>query len=219
PAEVPGKPYAPDIKSITSTAIGLGITVFLAVAFGLSFIDDRIKSTWDVEHFIGTNLLGIIPELDNAKDEEKNQLILNQSQDHGVESFLSVYSAVKINSKLDFPKSILVTSTIPGEGKTLISCNLSGGFARHGRRTLLIDCDLRRPMLHRHFQMDNDRGIIVWHDNGATIEGDLANNPDLGIVKVGENLHLLRSGGRSRIPTELLESTAFVQMLDKLQRE
>ncbi|MCC5024086.1 MAG: hypothetical protein J6386_15435 [Candidatus Synoicihabitans palmerolidicus] len=112
---------------------------------------------------------------------------------------------------MDFPKSILVTSTIPGEGKTLISCNLSGGFARHGRKTLLVDCDLRRPMLHRHFQMENDKGIITWYESGANLEGRLSGNPDLGIVKAGENLSLLRSGGRSRIPTELLESQSFVQ--------
>ncbi len=218
-AHAPGAPYTPNVKGIIRSSVMIFVLVFVGVAVGLSFIDDRIKSAWDVEHFIGANLLGIVPDLSALKDEEKYSLVLNNRQVPGTESFLSVYSAVKITSKLDFPKSILVTSTIPGEGKTLISCNLSGGFARHGRRTLLIDCDLRRPMLHRHFQMENDRGIIVWHDNGATIEGDLANNPDLGIVKVGENLHLLRSGGRSRIPTELLESTAFVQMLDKLQRE
>jgi len=47
-----------------------------------------------------------------------------------VESFLSLYSAVKLQSKLDFPKSLIVTSTIPGEGKTLISCNLAAAFAR-----------------------------------------------------------------------------------------
>ncbi len=218
PALVPGAPYAPDLGSITSTAIGLSIAVFLAVAFGLSFIDDRIKSTWDVENFIGANLLGIIPELDNVKDEDKNQLILNQSQDHGVESFLSVYSAVKIHSKLDFPKSILVTSTIPGEGKTLISCNLASSFARHGRRTLIIDCDLRRPMLHRHFGHENEAGLLRWLESGAPIDDNLLENPDLGITPIGENLDLLRSGGRSKSPTELLENPVFGKLLERMKK-
>ncbi len=214
-----GAPFTPNVPGIIKSSVLIFVLVFVGVAVGLSFIDDRIKSAWDVEHFIGVNLLGIIPDLSALKDEEKYSLVLENRQVPGTESFLSVYSAAKIHSKLDFPKSLLVTSTIPGEGKTLISCNLSGGFARHGRKTLLIDCDLRRPMLHRHFQMENDRGLIPWFENGGTIEGTLENDPHLGIVKVGENLSLLRSGGRSRIPTELLESKEFVQVLDRLQKE
>lgn len=218
-ATIPGGPISPNKSAITRTAIGIGVLVFLGVAVGLSFIDDRIKSAWDVESFIGTNLLGIIPDLSNMKDEEKYSLLLENKQAPGVEAFLSVYSSVKIHSKLDFPKSILVTSTIPGEGKTLISCNVAGSFARHAKRTLLIDCDLRRPMLHRHFKQQNNAGLIPWFESGASLEGDLATNPNLGIIKVGENLSLLCSGGRSKSPTEFLENPIFGQLLERLKRE
>jgi capsular exopolysaccharide synthesis family protein len=215
----PRYPISPNKSAITQTAVGIGVLVFLGIAVGLSFIDDRIKSAWDVESFIGANLLGIIPDLSNMKDDEKYTLLMENKQAPGVEAFLSVYSSIKIHSKLDFPKSILVTSTIPGEGKTLISCNVAGSFARHGKRTLLIDCDLRRPMLHRHFKQQNSAGLIPWFENGASIEGDLANNPQLGIIKIGENLSLLCSGGRSKSPTEFLENTIFGQLLEKLKRE
>ena len=218
-ATIPGGPISPNKSAITRTAIGIGVLVFLGVAVGLSFIDDRIKSAWDVESFIGANLLGIIPDLSNMKDDEKYSLLLENKQAPGVEAFLSVYSSVKIHSKLDFPKSILVTSTIPGEGKTLISCNVAGSFARHGKRTLLIDCDLRRPMLHRHFKQQNSAGLIPWFENGAALEGDLATNPSLGIIKIGENLSLLCSGGRSKSPTEFLENPVFGQLLERLKRE
>ncbi len=218
PALVPGAPYAPDLRSITTTSIGLGLVVFLGVAFGLSFIDDRIKSSWDVEQFIGANLLGIVPELGDIKDEDKYRLILNQSQEHGVESFLSVYSSVKIHSKLDFPKSVLVTSTVPGEGKTLISSNLAASFARHGRRTLIIDCDLRRPMLHRHFGQENEAGLLRWFESGSPIDDRLLDNPDLGITPIGDNIDLLRSGGRSKSPTELLENPVFGQLIERMKK-
>jgi succinoglycan biosynthesis transport protein ExoP len=214
-----GAPYAPNLTRIIKTCTGLGLIVFVGVAVGLSFIDDRIKSAWDVEHFIGVNLLGIIPDLSALKDDDKYTLVLNNNQAPGVESFLSVYSAVKIHSKLDFPKSILITSTIPGEGKTLISCNLAGSFARHGKKTLLIDCDLRRPMLHRHFKQQNNAGVIQWFENGANVGSDLAKDPTLGIIKVGENLSLLCSGGRSKSPTGILESPAFGQLIQQLKRE
>jgi len=219
PASRPGAPFQPNRSQIIRTALMLFIVVFLGVAIGLSFIDDRIKSAWDVEHFIGVNLLGIIPDLSSLKDEEKYSLVLENRQTPGTESFLSVYSAAKIHSKLDFPKSMLVTSTIPGEGKTLVSCNLSGGFARHGRKTLLIDCDLRRPMLHRHFSRENDKGILTWFEAGAAMPDVMSKEPTLGIINVGENLSLLRSGGRSRTPTEILESRAFAEMIERLQKE
>ncbi len=212
-------PYSPNKSQITRTCISIGVLVFLGVAVGLSFIDDRVKSAWDVESFIGVNLLGIIPDLSSMKDDEKYTLIADNKQAPGVEAFLSVYSSIKIHSKLDFPKSILVTSTIPGEGKTLISCNVAGCFARHSKKTLLIDCDLRRPMLHRHFKQQNNQGLIPWFEGGAAIEGDLATNPTLGIIKVGENLSLLCSGGRSKSPTELLENPAFGHLLERLKRE
>ena len=217
-ATVPGAPYSPNIQRITRSAIGVGVLVFVGVALALSFIDDRVKSSWDVESFIGVNLLGIIPNLNTIKEEERYSLVLDGSQAPGVEAFLSVYSSAKIHSKLDFPKSVLITSTIPGEGKTLVSCNFAGSFARHGKRTLLIDCDLRRPMLHRHFKQQNNAGLIPWFEAGASLEGDLTRDVNLGIIKVGDNLSLLTSGGRSKSPTELLENPLFGQLLERLKK-
>jgi len=214
-----GAPYSPNLPAILRSCTGIGVLVFLGVAIGLSFVDDRIKSAWDVESFIGANLLGIIPDLSGVKDEEKYSMLIGNQQTPGVEAFLSVYSSVKIHSKLDFPKSILVTSTIPGEGKTLISCNLAASFARHGKRTLLIDCDLRRPMLHRHFKQQNNAGLITWFDFGASLESDLTSNPALGILKISDNLSLLCSGGRSKTPTEILENPIFGQLLERLKRD
>lgn len=216
-ANVPGKPYTPNFGRIMRYCISLGLVVFAAVAVGLSFLDDRVKSAWDIEGFIGANLLGIIPELADVPDSEKHALVTGNKASPGSEAFLSVYSAVKIQSKLDFPKSILVTSTIPGEGKTMISCNLAGSFARHGKRVLLIDCDMRRPMLHRHFKLTNEVGLIAWFEAGGRIPDDPIADPTLGITKVDENLYLLRSGGRSKSPTELLENPLFGQFLDSLK--
>jgi capsular exopolysaccharide synthesis family protein len=218
-AQVPDAPISPNIPSIMRTSIGLGVLVFLGIAIGLGFVDDRVKSAWDVESFIGVQLLGIIPQMGVIKDDEKIALAESATgNETGNEAFLGLYSSVKIQSKLDFPKSLLVTSTIPGEGKTLISCNLAACFARHGKKTLLMDCDLRRPMLHRHFRQQNTTGIISWFERGAHLDGDILTNPDLGIVKIGENLWLLTSGGRSKIPTELLENPVFPQLIERLKK-
>jgi capsular exopolysaccharide synthesis family protein len=214
----PGGPYTPNLRNIIKTSLGLGLLVFAGVAIGLSFIDDRVKSAWDIEGFIGANLLGIIPELADVPDTEKHSLVNSNRTSPGSEAFLSVYSAVKIQSKLDFPKSILVTSTIPGEGKTMISCNLAASFARHGKRVLLMDCDMRRPMLHRHFKLTNEVGLIAWFESGAKIPADPFTDVTLGFTKVDENLYLLRSGGRSKSPTELLETPVFGQFIEAMKQ-
>jgi capsular exopolysaccharide synthesis family protein len=219
-AQVPGSPVSPNVGSILRTSVGLGILVFLGTAIGLGFIDDRVKSAWDVESFIGAHLLGIIPQLTSSRNDERFNLSDSEPGSESVnEAFLGLYSSVKIQSNLDFPKSILVTSTIPGEGKTLISCNLATCFARHGKRTLLMDCDLRRPMLHRHFSQQNATGIISWFEQSAQLEGDILTNPQLGIVKLDENLWLLTSGGRSKSPTELLENPVFPQLIERLKKQ
>ena len=213
-----GAPFTPNIRNIIKTCIGLGLLVFAAVAIGLSFIDDRVKSAWDIEGFIGTTLLGIIPELGDVPDTEKHSLVGSNKSSPGSEAFLSIYSAVKIQSKLDFPKAVLVTSTIPGEGKTMISCNLAASFARHGKRVLMMDCDLRRPMLHRHFKLTNEAGLIAWFEAGAKIPADPFTDAALGLVKADENLYLLRSGGRSKSPTELLENPVFGQFIEAMKQ-
>jgi len=213
------QPYAPNMQSIIKTSIMLGVFTFLGVAVGLSFLDDRIKSAWDIESFIGVTLLGIVPDLAALRTEEKYLMMLDGKNSPGVEPFLGIYSSLKIHSKLDFPKSILITSTIPGEGKTLISSNLAGTYARHGKRTILVDCDLRRPMLHRHFKQTNTAGVITWFEAGAVLEGSVLNNPSLGIAKLGENLWVLTSGGRSKSPTGMLESPLFGQLMEKLKKE
>jgi len=212
-----GGPFTPNIRNIVKTCTGLGLVIFAAVAVGLSFLDDRVKSAWDIEGFIGVNLLGIIPELSDIAEGEKHNLVTSNKTSPGSEAFLSVYSSVKIQSKLDFPKTLLVTSTIPGEGKTMISCNLAAAFARHGKRVLIVDCDMRRPMLHRHFKLTNELGLIAWFEAGAKIPDDPIADASLGLTKVDENLYLLRSGGRSKSPTEILENPIFGQFLESLK--
>jgi Mrp family chromosome partitioning ATPase len=73
-------------------------------------------------------------------------------------------------------------------------------------------------MLHRNLKQENTVGLITWFEAGAKLEGDLTTDPTLGIIKLGENLSLLCSGGRAKSPTELLENPVFGQLLEKLKK-
>ncbi len=73
-------------------------------------------------------------------------------------------------------------------------------------------------MLHRHYEQQNNAGLITWFEAGANLEGDLTTDPTLGIIKIDENLSLLCSGGRSKSPTEVLENPAFGQLLEKMKK-
>jgi capsular exopolysaccharide synthesis family protein len=90
---------------------------------------------------------------------------------------------------------------MPGDGKSLTASNLAAVFAAHGRRTLLVDCDLRRPVLHRYFGIDVTNGWIQSL-NQAAIAGTA---PTLPTISFSENLDLLPSGGVAKNPTETLE--------------
>lgn len=219
PAVRPWQPFSPNLRRILQTSVGLGIAAFLGVALGLSLLDDRVKSAWDVETFIGAQLLGIIPDLGDIPKGERHQLGASEGTTHpSAEAFLGIYSAVKINSRLDFPKILVVTSTVPSEGKSTVSCNLASCFARHGKRVLLVDGDLRRPMLHRNFGLENESGLLAWYDEGAGFPAEPLSDPKLGIIRVADEFYLLRSGGRSRNPTHLLESERFASFLASLRR-
>jgi succinoglycan biosynthesis transport protein ExoP len=217
-AVAPARPFSPNPRAIARNCLLLAGLLFIGLPLLLNHFDDRLKSAWDVESFLGANLLGIVPDLAGVKPEDRPTLVNLPEATPQVEAFLAIYSTVKMQSKLDFPKSLLVTSTIPGEGKTLVSCNLAACFARHGKNVLLIDCDLRRPMLHRHFGLTNEQGLLPWAENGHFLADDPLSDQNLGIAAIGERLHLLRAGGRSKTPTALLEHPAFGDLLDALKR-
>ena len=73
-------------------------------------------------------------------------------------------------------------------------------------------------MLHRHFKLQNEAGILAWDQAGADIKGNVLTNAQLGLTQVADNLWLLRSGGRSKSPTEFLDKPVFAQLLEQLKK-
>ena len=100
----------------------------------LEFIDNRIKSPWDIQVFLGRDLITGIPKISNIIEQDRPLIVGNDLDDGLAESFRSMFSKIQINSLVEYPKIILVTSAIPSEGKSLISTNLAYTCANHGKK-------------------------------------------------------------------------------------
>ena len=122
-----------------------------------------------------------------------------------------------MNSQTDYPKLILVTSAIPSEGKSLISANLAYSCANHGRKTILVDFDLRRPGLHKFCNLENRKGLLSLVNDVGKPGQDVQNCISESLTEVHPNLFLLPSGGKTRAATEMLEQNDFSTVIDLLR--
>ena len=202
-------PYTPDKIKIRKNGIIIFFAVFIAIPILLEFIDNRVKSPWDVDVFIGKDLIGGIPQISQVEERKRPLIVGNDLDDGLTESFRSMYSRIQMNSHADYPKIILVTSAIPSEGKSLISANLAYSCANHGRKTILIDFDLRRPGLHKFSGIENDKGLVTLINEAKNGIEHLAEFTQKALHPIHDNLLLLPSGGKTRAATEMLESKEF----------
>lgn len=108
-------------------------------------------------------------------------------------------------------KSIVVTSACPEEGKSTVSGNLALAFAQNGKRVIIIDCDLRKPSIHRKFNISNLCGLTEVMIGKETL--------DNVIQKYKSNLHILPSGKIPPNPAEMINSTTMSNLLEKLKNE
>lgn len=196
--------------NITAGFVG-GIAVGIGLIFLASFFDDRVKNAIDIEETIGLPLMGVISKIKNLDDCSKAQMIASNLDRSVTESFRSIYSTLKLNKKSEIAKVILTTSTIPGEGKSLISSNLALTFANHGEKTLLLDADLRLPNVARSLQIESDTGLLAFMKGEATLE-------DVIQKEVYPNFDVLPTVGKSKNPTQILNSSKFRGMMSKLQQ-
>ncbi|MFH1847832.1 MAG: polysaccharide biosynthesis tyrosine autokinase [Candidatus Omnitrophota bacterium] len=171
-ASVPDEPVGPDRPKGMIMAVLLGLLTGCAVAYFLDYLDNAVKSQEDVEKYVKLPYLGRIPALkDKAKGEDERRIIAH------IEPGSSIAGALKsIRDSIDFSappealKTLLITSTIPLEGKTFTCANLAAVMAACGDRTLLIDADMRCPTIHRTFRIENSMGLSNYLAGSADAE-------------------------------------------------
>ena len=205
------KHYSPNIP--LNLALGLlgGLALGTAFAFFVAYIDDRVKSSFDIEGVIGLPLVGIIPEIKRMEQPDKAQIAINHQDKQVAEAFLALHSSLRLKDESKNAQAFLTTSTIPGEGKSFVSTNLALTFAAHGERVVIVDCDLRKPNVHKSFRIENLKGVIDICAGTASIE-------QVVVKDIHPNLDVIPAGGRAKNPTQILNSKGFEVMVADLRK-
>src|SRR3954471_7019810 len=205
------QPVSPNIPLNLALGFLGGLALGTAFAFFVAYIDDRVKSSFDIESVVGLPLVGIVPEIKRLDQPEKAQIVVNNQDKQVVESFLTLHSSLRLKDESKRAQAILVTSTIPGEGKSFTTTNLALTFAAHGEKVIIIDCDLRKPNIHKSFRLENLKGVIDICAGTQSIDQVLCRN-------VHPNLDVIPAGGRAKNPTQILNSKNFELMLSDLRK-
>jgi len=203
-------PSSPNVVMNLAAGFFGGLAVGTALVFAVAFLDDRVKSAFDIEGTIGLPMLGVIPRIKKLDTNTKAQAVASNVDRHVTETFRTIHSALKLSDESKNAKVILTTSTVPGEGKSFISSNMALTFANHGEKTLLLDGDLRLPNVARSLQLENTRGLLDHIEKGNSLDEVL-------VKEVYPNLDVLPTGGKSKNPTQILNSAQFESMIAELR--
>lgn len=223
----PGGPIRPQVPFNIGAGIFVGILLGMAAAMGRAMIDRSVKTPDDVEKEVGLTFIGLLPEISDETiggnyGKKKNRrkltaLALKHPElivhEHPMSGLAEAARTIRTNLLFMAPdrpfQTLLVTSAGPSEGKTTVACCIAIAMAQAGQRVVLIDCDLRKPRIHRIFGKDSKVGVTTAL-LAETIEGAVLNT-DV------PNLSVISAGPIPPNPAELLHSERFKQFLEQVQ--
>jgi succinoglycan biosynthesis transport protein ExoP len=205
-AEVPRAPITPSGRRTWLLSVALGLVAAVAVAYGLDYMNDTIKTPEDVARHLKLPFLGLIPSVRG----NKQPVLASTHAPHDFsESFRSLRTALMSRYPGDGTKIMVVTSAQPLEGKTTTACNIAMALAYGGARVLLVDADMRRPGLHRPLRLTNERGLSQVLNGQARVRDVIQRTVD-------PNLLAITAGSTPPNPSELLSSERMKTLLTNL---
>jgi non-specific protein-tyrosine kinase len=215
PAIAATAPSSPKTLLNIILAAVLGLLAAVGIAFLVEYLDDSITSSEEVQELTGLATLGVVPVMKG--DKKRREMYRLETLLNPRSPVAEAYRALRSNiefASVDTPlKSLLVTSSLPKEGKTTTAGNLAIVFAQAGSRVLLVDADLRKPGLHSVFNLPNQHGLTsLFRDENASI-ASVAQDTELDRLKV------ITSGALPPNPAELLGSKRWLAILERLKSE
>jgi polysaccharide biosynthesis transport protein len=211
PASVPAVPIRP--KRVEDILIGiiLGAGLSVGLAFFLDYLDSTLKTPDDVRVHLAAPLLAVIAETENNDQQAGGRVLLTgQAQGPFIEGYRLLRTSINYSFTEQAPRTLLVTSTAPGEGKTLTSINLALTLAAMDGNVLLIDCDLRKPQGHVVLKAKRGPGL-------ADVLTGKSNTQDATQKIPGTTLSFMGSGTNAPSPSDLLTVASLKRVLEGLR--
>ncbi len=218
-AVTPTMPFHPNVPKQMWNGLAIGIVLGIVLVLLLEFLDSSIKSKEEVERVLGLPVLGFVPRIPKTTrvkvgDEflkiSAEQVALYDANSHVAESFRSLRTGFDFSLPPDHQRTILVTSSTPGDGKSLVACNLAASLARRGDRVLLVDADMRRPRQAKIMSLANEIGLSTVLEAGID-----DSSFDAIASSLVPNLDVLSAGPTPSNPAELLGSEAMTVFISR----
>lgn len=209
-SRTPGGPSGPNRQRIVMLWMVGALFAGVGIALFLTLLDKGIKTGLDLESRLEIKAIGVLPRMKSTPDAPLDRMVIEDNSNTFSEGMRTIRSDVQL-STLDSPhKTVLVTSSIPGEGKTTVACNLAFAFSQV-KKTLLIEADMRRPKVARALNLETVHPGLSEFVSG-----------DIGIEKcvhpvAGSDLFVLQSGKVPLNPLEMLSSHRFAEAMESLK--
>jgi len=214
PAAAPRSPSSPKPVRNTILALLLGIVIGIGMALLLNRLDRRLRDRDAAEALLGRPVLGVIPESSSIRADGGNALHLDG---HEAEAFRALRANLRYYDIDRDIRSLLITSSAPGDGKSTVARYLAATAAAAGVRAVLVEADLRRPTLNGLFSVLRDIGLSDVLTDQAPLAAAIQQLPvSLAGAPTGKVLDVINSGAPPPNPTDLLESERMRTVLREL---
>jgi succinoglycan biosynthesis transport protein ExoP len=204
---------AASIPNFVAVGLFVGLALAAGTIFGLDLLDSSLRYVDQAETFLNLPVLGVVSEIPVKDGDTIPNAFGNSGQSQAAEAFRSMRTSLSLLGDEAHRRVFLITSAIPGEGKTFCAFNLAVAFALEGQKTVLIDGDLRLPALHRIFPhpeaAEKHLGLADYLAGNTNIDEILMPGPENGLT-------VICAGNKSPNPGELLGSKAFATLIGTL---